>query len=186
MTRHDRRLTGCQSGTLLVVVAGMLTACAGSCSPSPAPPQAAQAAGQTPGPSPSSESPLAGTDWRLVEMQSMDDAIGTTRPADPSQYSMRLDADGTVTMHLNCNVATGSWQSEAGPERSSGRFQFGPLAMTRALCPPPSLDEQIAAQAEYVRSYLLRDDRLYLSLMADGGIYVWEPAGAEAPRDTPD
>ena len=25
------------------------------------------------------------------------------------------------------------------------------------------------------RGYLLRDGRLYLSLMADGGIYAWEP-----------
>jgi hypothetical protein len=35
------------------------------------------------------------------------------------------------------------------------------------------MDESIVAQSGYVRSYLLRDDRLYLSLMADGGIYVW-------------
>jgi hypothetical protein len=31
------------------------------------------------------------------------------------------------------------------------------------------------AQAEYLRSYLLTDGKLYLSLMADGGIYAWEP-----------
>ncbi len=185
MTRIIRGPTGSWSATLLAAVGGVLTACAGSCSPSPAPPQVAQLAGQTPASPPSSGNPLAGTDWTLVEIQSMDDAIGTTRPADPSQYSMRLDADGTVHMRLNCNVATGSWSSQPGPEPSSGRFAFGPLAMTRALCPPPSLDEQVAAQAEYVRSYLLRDDRLYLSLMADGGIYVWEPAGAEVPPDPP-
>ena len=47
--------------------------------------------------------------------------------------------------------------------------------MTRALCPPPSLDEQMAAQAEYIRGYLLRDGMLYLSLMADGGIFAWAP-----------
>jgi len=32
------------------------------------------------------------------------------------------------------------------------------------------------AQAPYVRAYLLRNGRLHLSLMADGGILVWEPA----------
>jgi len=26
-----------------------------------------------------------------------------------------------------------------------------------------------------VRSYLLKDGRLYLSLMADGGVYEWRP-----------
>jgi hypothetical protein len=44
--------------------------------------------------------------------------------------------------------------------------------MTKMFCPPPSFDMQIARDAEYVRSYLLRDGRLYLNLMADGGTYV--------------
>ncbi|MGA7964287.1 MAG: META domain-containing protein [Gammaproteobacteria bacterium] len=119
--------------------------------------------------------PLAGTEWRLVEFQSMNDTVGATRPDDPSLYTMRLNKDGTVTMRLNCNHASGTWSAEAGPDRSSGRFEFGPLAATRALCPPPSMDESIAAQAKFIRSYLLEDGRLHLSLMADGGIYVWEP-----------
>jgi heat shock protein HslJ len=113
--------------------------------------------------------------WRLVEFQSMDDATGTLRPDDPSRYTMRLKEDGTVTMRLNCNQATGTWSAEPSSEGTSGRFTFGPLAATRALCPPPSMDEHIAAHAEYVRSYLLNKGRLYLSLIADGGIYVWEP-----------
>jgi hypothetical protein len=39
------------------------------------------------------------------------------------------------------------------------------------------MDVQIARDSEYVRSFLLRDGRLYLDLMADGGQYVWEPIG---------
>ncbi|HXV82180.1 MAG TPA: hypothetical protein VEG60_20090, partial [Candidatus Binatia bacterium] len=57
----------------------------------------------------------------------------------------------------------------------SGSFRIGPLAMTRAHCPPPSLDVRIAKDMEFVRSFIMKDGRLYLSLMADGGIYVWEP-----------
>jgi heat shock protein HslJ len=119
--------------------------------------------------------PLAGTAWRLLEIQSMDDAVGTTRVADPSLYTMRLNADGSVTLRLNCNNANGTWTAEAGPDSASGRFTFGPLAATMASCPPPSVDEQVTRQAPYFRSYLLKDGRLYLSLMADGGIFVWEP-----------
>jgi hypothetical protein len=47
--------------------------------------------------------------------------------------------------------------------------------MTRAMCPPGSLDERIAREAQFVRSYILRDGNLYLSLFADGGIQVWSP-----------
>jgi heat shock protein HslJ len=113
--------------------------------------------------------------WRLIEIQSMDDSVGTTRVADPSRYTMHLNADGSVALRLNCNSATGNWTAEAGADRSSGTFEFGPLAATMASCPPPSVDEQITKQAPYFRSYLLKDGRLYLSLMADGGIFAWEP-----------
>ncbi len=128
-------------------------------------------------PSTAAAHPLSGTAWRLVEIQSMDDAVGNTHVADPSLYTMRLDADGSVALRLNCNSATGTWSGEPGrSDPSSGRFEFGPLAATAALCPPPTLDEQVTKQAPYVRSYLLDKGRLYLSLMADGGIFVWEPA----------
>lgn len=119
--------------------------------------------------------PLAGTSWRLVEFQSMDDAIGTTRPADPSLYTMRFNDDGTVSMRLNCNRARGTWTIQPGSDGTSGGLTFGPLAMTRALCPPPSMDEMIAANSAFIRGYLLQGGRLYLSLMADGGIFAWEP-----------
>jgi hypothetical protein len=78
-------------------------------------------------------------------------------------------------MRLNCNRAHGKWSADGGGDSSSGGFEFGPLAVTRAHCPPPSLDERMAAHAAYIRSYLLKDGRLHLSLMADGDIYVWEP-----------
>jgi len=120
-------------------------------------------------------SSLAGTSWQLVEFQSMDDAIGVSRPTDGALYTMELAADGSVSMQLNCNRAAGTWTALPAGDGTSGSFELGPLAMTRALCPPPSMDASIAAQAEYIRSYLLRDGRLYLSLMADGGIYTWEP-----------
>jgi len=129
---------------------------------------------------------LANTRWRLVEFQSMDDATGTVRPQDPSLYTMQLDAGGTVAMRLNCNRATGTWSAEPGRDGASGRFEFGPLAATRAHCPPPSMDERVAAQMRFVRGYLMKGGRLYLSLMADGGIYAWEPdPGQPSAADNP-
>jgi len=145
------------------------------------PPQA----GSVPGAAESSATnPLSDTIWRLVEFQSMDDSQGVSRPDDPSKYVMELSADGSVAMRLNCNRATGTWTAQAAADGASGRFEFGPLAMTQALCPPPSMDEQIAMLAEYIRGYLVRDGNLYLSLMADGGIYAWEPWAEEIPFET--
>lgn len=119
--------------------------------------------------------PLVGTEWRLVRFQSMDDATGTLSPDTGSEFTMRLNADGTVSMVLDCNRASGSWTSERAASGESGRFTFGPLAGTRARCAPPNLDERILRDANFVRSYLLKDGHLYLSLFADGGVYEWAP-----------
>jgi len=130
--------------------------------------------------------PLAGTKWRLVEFQSMSDAIGEIRPKNPSDYTLTLGSDGRATMRLDCNRATGSWSAEVSSDGYSGTFSLGPLAATNAVCPAPSMGEQIARDAPYVRGFLLRDNRLYLSLLADGGIYAWQresPVAFETQRD---
>jgi para-nitrobenzyl esterase len=57
------------------------------------------------------------------------------------------------------------------PESTS----FGSLALTRATCPVGSLHDQIVKQWTYIRSYVTKDGHLFLSLMADGGIYEFEP-----------
>lgn len=118
--------------------------------------------------------PLAGTQWQLVEIQSMSDEVGIERPEDPALYTLAFGEDGQASLRLNCNQGTGTWTSEASSQ-GGGSLQFGPIAATRASCPPPSLDERIARDLEFVRSYTLESGRLHLSLMADGGIYVWEP-----------
>jgi len=121
---------------------------------------------------------LAGTQWQLIEFQSMD---GTSeQPGDSTLYTLHLQQDGRVAMQLNCNRGTGTWSAESGPgvdsepEAESGSITIGPIATTRALCSPPSMDEQIARDMDLVRGYLLRDGTLSLSLIADGGLYLWE------------
>jgi hypothetical protein len=123
-----------------------------------------------------------------VAIQSMDDAQGTERPRDPSRYTLLLQGDGRAVLQLDCNRAVGTWQVEPSADPGNGSFRFGPLAATGALCPPPSLGERLGRQLPFVRGYLLRDGRLHLSLLADGGILVWEPQGRRglAYRNTPD
>lgn len=118
---------------------------------------------------------LAGTDWRLVEFQSMDDSQGATRPANRDSYTMRLGRDGTAAFQLDCNRATGSWSATESADGSSGTILFGAAAVTSALCPPPSMGEALARDLPRMRGFLLKEGRLFISLMADGGVYVWEP-----------
>ena len=112
---------------------------------------------------------LEGT-WQLIEFRSNNDAVGIKKPDFPANYTMTLRSDGSANMQLNCNRGTSSYKAMS----STGQITFKPVAMTRALCPQPSMDEFIAMQMGYVRSYIIKGDRLYLNLMADGGTFVWE------------
>src|SRR5262245_30579915 len=112
---------------------------------------------------------LGGTSWQLVKFQGGDGAVLT--PDDRSKYTLAFADDGVVNALIDCNRGRGGWKSP-GPNQ----LEFGPMAITRAQCPPGSMHDQIVKQLPHVRSYVIKDGRLFLSLMADGGIYEFEPA----------
>ena len=116
-------------------------------------------------------SELAGTSWQLVRFQGNDDTSLT--PNDGAKYTLSFGADGRVIARIDCNRGNGTWTSDG-----SGQVRFGPLALTRAMCPPGSLHDRIVRDWEYFRTYLLQDGHLFLDLMADGGTYEFEPASA--------
>jgi len=118
---------------------------------------------------PATPAGLEGTSWRLVQINMSD---GATRAAiERSRYTIGFGTEGLLNVRFDCNRGRGSWKSSA-----PGNLEFGPLALTRALCPVGSLHDDLVRQWPYVRSYLIKDGRLFLSLMADGGTIEFEPA----------
>jgi para-nitrobenzyl esterase len=114
--------------------------------------------------------PLLNSHWTLVSFQSSDDSIGTVVPPRVERYTLAFEADGRLAMQLDCNRGMGRWQV------TSRSFEGGALellggAMTQAACPPDSIDGQIARDLSRVRSYIIRGNRLFLSLEADSGVY---------------
>lgn len=116
---------------------------------------------------------LTGTSWRLVHFQSSDDAIGTVVPPRVERYEMTFRPDGGLDLQLDCNRAAGRW--DARPAQSGGPITLTGGAMTRAFCGEGALDAQIARDLAFIRSFTFAGERLALSLMADGGIYLWDP-----------
>src|SRR5262249_13870806 len=145
---------------LLTLTVGMATPASQTPAPTPA------AKSQTPKPAPSFK--FAGTSWQLVKFQSMDDT--TLTPDDRSKYTIEFLADGKLNARIDCNRGIGTWKS-TGPSQ----IEFGPLALTRAQCPPGSLHDQIVKQFPNIRSYVVRDGHLFLALKIDSGIYEFEP-----------
>lgn len=125
-------------------------------------------------PPPSGGSSLGGTSWQLVRFEGSDDK--TLTPDDKTKYTIAFGTDGSLIARIDCNRGRGTWKS-SGPSQ----VELGPLALTRAMCPPGSLHNQIVKQWSAVRSYVIKDGHLFLSLMADGGIYEFEPVPGAKP-----
>jgi para-nitrobenzyl esterase len=119
-------------------------------------------------PSQAAVAALGGTQWQLVVFRG--GAGEVVKPDDGLKYTLAFDASGQVAARIDCNRGRGAWMS-TGP----GHIELGPLALTRAFCPPESLHDRIVRQWSSVRSYLIRDGHLFLGLIADGGVYEFAP-----------
>lgn len=117
---------------------------------------------------------LQGSHWQLLEIQSMDDGQGPRRPPADQPVTMALLAGGQARLQLSCNRAMGTWRLSPSADPGNGGFRFGPLATTRMACPEPSLEPLLSQQLPLVRGYRVDGSRLSLSLMADGGLLIWQ------------
>ena len=120
---------------------------------------------------------LGDTFWRLIRFRASDGQ--TLAPGDPTKYTIAFEAGGGVSVRIDCNRGHGTWKS-AGPDQ----IQFGPLALTRVMCPTAPLNDRIPKNWERVRSYVLKHDHLFLSVEAEGGTYEFEPTTADGAGTT--
>jgi para-nitrobenzyl esterase len=111
---------------------------------------------------------IGGRSWQLVKFQGGDGKV--LMPDDKTKYTVAFENNGNLSVRFDCNRGNGSWILN-GPNQ----VRFGPLALTRAMCPPGSLHDHLVKQWPFVRGYSVTGGSLYLSLMADGGRYEFEP-----------
>lgn len=111
---------------------------------------------------------LDGTSWQLVKFQGGDGS--TLVPDDRSKYTITFGTNGYATVRVDCNRGGGSWKYK-GPNQ----IQFGAMSVSRAKCGPGSLHDRIVREGGFVRNYQIKDGRLFLLLMDDGGTYELEP-----------
>ena len=111
---------------------------------------------------------LEGTSWQLVRFQGGDGTVLV--PEEPSRYTLAFGADGVLSARIDCNRGRGGWKSA-----EKGRLEIGVMAITRAQCAPGSLHDEVVRRLPYVRTYMMNDGHLFISLMADGGTFELEP-----------
>jgi para-nitrobenzyl esterase len=109
-----------------------------------------------------------------VTFEASDDT--TLTPDDKATYTIEFDAGGRLTARIDCNRGRGTWTSGG-----SNQLTPGPLALTRARWPEGSLHDRIVRHWSFIRSYVVKDGHLFLALMADGGVYEFEPLPRRMP-----
>ncbi|RNF27858.1 hypothetical protein NM04_26190 [Massilia aurea] len=115
---------------------------------------------------------LAGSAWNLVSFTSSSDEVGVIKPQAVEQFQVAFGTDGKAAFQFDCNRGTGSFEAVDTAE-GSGSLRFGAVATTRAMCPQQAMSARLPGDIEFVRGYRIVGDRLFLSLMADGGTYEW-------------
>jgi hypothetical protein len=112
---------------------------------------------------------LRAKEWQLVRVQD-----GSGRAAVPdvkAKYTLEFDALGRFEARIDCNRARGKWASN-----SPGQLLLGQVELDRPGCARAPLHDYLVKQLPNVRAYRVKDDRLFLVLMADGGMLEYEPA----------
>lgn len=89
----------------------------------------------------------------------------------PENYTIAINADGTVNVKADCNNAAGTYTAD---DSGSLTIQLGP--MTLAACPPGSRSDEFVQKLGFVRNFFMENGFVYLDMMADGGTLKLAPA----------
>lgn len=113
-------------------------------------------------------SKLVGVVWQLTQIAYSNDTSVT--PDDPTKYTLEFLPTGRLAVRADCNRGMGPYATDGSS------LTLGPLAFTRALCPPESLFDEYSKNLTIVSSYILEEDVLYLAMSMDVGIMHFAPA----------
>lgn len=104
---------------------------------------------------------LVGITWHWQGTLMNDDSWFV--PDDPRRYTVQFSQSGRVAVRADCNRGTGTY-------RLRGReLTMSPLAVTKAACPPGSLEGRFLAQLNGVASFLWIGNILGLEIKYDSG-----------------
>jgi len=104
---------------------------------------------------------VVGVTWQWVSLTTPVERLTVDAP---ERYTIRFDSAGRVALRADCNRGSGRYSVSA-----DRRITFGPMALTRAMCPAGSLSDRFARDVGRAAIYFLKDGDLYLDLPMDSG-----------------
>ena len=84
-------------------------------------------------------------------------------PATPERYAIEFQPGGMVKVRADCNRGSGSYLLNAG------QLTFGPIALTKMMCPPGSSDGEFLKGLASASAQAMSGSDLVLTLQGNGG-----------------
>jgi len=104
---------------------------------------------------------VVGVTWQWIGLTTPGEEIKSSAP---DHYTIRFDLDGHVAIQADCNRGVGTYTVGA-----DGQVNFGPIALTRMMCPPGSQSDRYVQELGQVSRYMLKDGELLLEVTAGSG-----------------
>jgi len=119
---------------------------------------------------PASKHPLAGTSWQLVRFQASEGAASV--PDERSKYTIEFSTNDRFAVRFDCNQGGGTWIASGANE-----IRFERIFLTPVVCPASPIYDRIKTQWALIRSFAIKNGRLFLTVASDGGVYEFERRG---------
>jgi len=103
---------------------------------------------------------LARGPWRWVATVTPVERIA---PPNPENYTIEFLPDSTARVMLDCNQGNGRYHVDGKS------LTIGPIAATRMMCPPGTMDAEFGKQLDGVRNWFMQGDTLMMDIFADSG-----------------
>jgi heat shock protein HslJ len=104
---------------------------------------------------------ISGTAWQWVHTLYNDDR--KVVPADPKNYTVQFQEDGTLSVKADCNQKGGTYSVE------EKRLSIEITQSTMAACPEDSLEDELVRGLTAAAIYFIKDNDLYIDLIYDTG-----------------
>ena len=104
---------------------------------------------------------ISGTVWQWKQTLYNDDR--KTVPADPKNYTVQFQEDGTLSVKADCNQKGGAYSVE------DKRLSIEIAQSTMAACPENSLEDKFVRGLTAAAIYFIKDNDLYIDLIYDTG-----------------
>ena len=106
---------------------------------------------------------IIGSVWQWTQTLYNDDRKAV--PADPENYTVQFQEDGTISVKADCNQKGGTYSTPRGEKSISIEI----TRSTMAACPEGSLEDEFVKGLSAAAIYFIQNNDLYIDLKYDSG-----------------